>query len=326
MSVSSPLDKRAAMTARDSMAEAAPRSGGNPAPSPPPRWKVWLLAARPKTLAAGIAPVLLGWAVAIGVDGFALWPALGALGAALLVQVGTNFANDWLDFEKGADTPDRLGPARAAQMGWLTVSDLRSATLGVLGLAGLFGLLLALHGGWPVVAIAVTSLICAIAYTGGPLPLAYVGLGDVFVLVFFGPVAVMGTVYVQTLSWPPQGLVAGLACGLLSTAILVVNNLRDRHTDCQVGKRTLAVRFGATFARAEYTATVLGAFALLGVGFAIDGRLGWALPLLAVPLAIARVRDLWTTDGAALNPQLGRTGQLVLVFSLLLGLGIALSS
>jgi 1,4-dihydroxy-2-naphthoate octaprenyltransferase len=269
-----------------------------------------------------VAPVLLGWAVAYATAGFSPGPAIGALVAAILVQVGTNLANDWLDFEKGADTPDRLGPARAAQMGWLGVRELRAGTVVVLGLAGLIGAWLAVVGGWPVVAIAVTSLICAIAYTGGPLPLAYVGLGDVFVLVFFGPVAVLGTVYVQTLQWPVAGLIAGLACGLLSTAILVVNNLRDRHTDAKVGKRTLAVRFGARAVRVEYTLAVLAAFGLLALGWATDGRLGWALPLLSVPLAVVRVRDVWTTDGAALNPQLGQTGQLVLAFALLLSVGL----
>lgn len=288
----------------------------------PPTWKVWLLAARPRTLSAGVAPVLVGWAVARAEGGFVWGPALAALAAALLVQLGTNFANDWMDFEKGADTDDRVGPARAAQMGWLTVGDLRRATLVVLTLAGIVGAGLAMVGGWPVIAIAVVSLVCAVAYTGGPLPLAYVGLGDVFVLVFFGPVAVAGTVYVQTMRWPLEGLVAGVAIGCLSTAILVVNNLRDRHTDARVGKRTLAVRFGAGWARAEYTAALLGAFALLALGWWLDGNPGWCLPVLAAPAAAARLRAVWTTDGAALNSQLGQTGQLTLLFSTLLAVGL----
>lgn len=290
----------------------------------PPRWKVWLLAARPKTLPAGLAPVLLGWAVAAATDGFTWPPALGALAAALLVQVGANLANDWLDFVKGADRSDRLGPARAAQMGWLTPDDLRRATVVVLAAAALVGAALAVHAGWPVVLIAVTSLVCAVAYTGGPVPLAYLGVADLFVLVFFGPVAVMGTVYVQTSTWRVEGLVAGLAAGLLATAILVVNNLRDRHTDASVGKRTLAVRLGATGARAEYTLAVAAAYALAGVGAALTGEVGWLWPLASAPLAAWRVRQVWTTDGAALNPLLAATGQLELVFALLLGCGLLL--
>lgn len=299
-------------------------SGQSAHPTRPPAWKVWLLAARPKTLAAGLAPVLLGWAVAAATDGMRLLPALGALLAALLVQVGTNLANDWLDFVKGADGSDRLGPARAAQMGWLGPDDLRRGTFVVLAAAAAVGAALAWHGGWPVVLIAVASLVCALAYTGGPLPLAYVGLADLFVLVFFGPVAVMGTVYVQTLTWPVEGLIAGLCAGLLSTAILVVNNLRDRHTDAAAGKRTLAVRLGATAARVEYTVAVVMAFALVGFMALSTGVGGWLTPLAALPLALWRIRQVWTLDGAALNPLLGATGQLELAFALLLGLGLLL--
>jgi len=291
----------------------------------PPLWKVWLLAARPATLPAGAAPVLAGCAIAFAHGALVPTRALAALAAALLVQIGTNLANDYFDFKKGADTEARVGPARASQRGWLPPAAVaRGAALALAG-AGFAGLYLAYVGGWPVLAIAVISLVCAVAYTGGPYPLAYVGLGDVFVLVFFGPVAVAGTVYVNTLTWQADGVVAGLALGLLATAILVVNNLRDRHTDAIVGKRTLAVRLGERFSRWQYAVAVLSAFALTtGWGLSI-GHKGWLWPLVLLPMALLRVQQVWVADGTALNPHLGTTGKLLFGFSVVLSAGLVLT-
>jgi 1,4-dihydroxy-2-naphthoate octaprenyltransferase len=191
-------------------------------------------------------------------------------------------------------------------------------------MAAAVGVYLAFVGGWPVVVIAIVSIICAVAYTGGPMPLAYVGLGDLFVLVFFGPVAVSGTVFVQTLTWRIEAVAAGTALGLLATAILVVNNLRDRHTDAVAGKRTLAVRFGATAVRVEYTLAVLVAYGICMAWWLDGAGAGWLLPLLSIPLAGVRIRDVWKLDGANLNPQLGATARLLLLFSALLALGLGL--
>lgn len=285
----------------------------------------WVLAIRPKTLTAAVGPVALGTALAAAAGALRPLAAIAALLGALLIQIGTNLANDWFDFVKGADTADRLGPARAAQRGWLSVAELRAATFVAFGLAALCGVYLIAVAGWPVVAIGVASVASGIAYTGGPKPLAYVGLGDVFVLVFFGPVAVLGTLYVQALGFDAGAVLASLPVGLLCTAILVVNNLRDRHTDAAAGKRTLAVRFGARVARLEYLALVALAYAIPPVAVLLGyGGLGWLLPLASLPLAVVEVRALWTTDGAALNPLLGRTARLGLVHSLLFTVGVLL--
>ncbi len=284
----------------------------------------WVLAIRPATLTAGAAPVLVGWAIAASTDGFVLVPALAALAAALLVQIGTNLANDYFDFKTGADNDDRIGPARATQKGWLTPQAMARATALVLVLAAAVGTFLAFVGGWPVVVIAVVSIVCAVAYTGGPMPLAYVGLGDLFVLVFFGPVAVAGTVYVQTLQWPVEAVISGTALGLLATAILVVNNLRDRHTDAAANKRTLAVRFGARAVRIEYTVAVVLAYALCIGWFAASASWAWLTPLLTMPLAVHQVRKVWTLDGPDLNPELGATARLLLAFSACLAAGLAI--
>lgn len=289
----------------------------------PPLWRVWLLAIRPATLTVGWAPVVAGLAIAHALGGIELLPALAAWVASTAVQIGSNLANDYFDFVKGADNDDRIGPARATQQGWLTPRQILSGTVGVLAIGLLAGAYLATVGGWPVVAIALASVICAVAYTGGPVPLAYVGLGDVFVLTFFGPVAVMGTIYVQHLTWPPEGLVAGLALGLPATGVLVVNNLRDRHGDAKVGKRTLAVRFGAAAARAEYAVCILGAYALVLGWWAQGGALGWLAPLLSLPVGLRQVRAIYTTDGPALNPELGTTARFLLLFAVLLAGGLA---
>jgi 1,4-dihydroxy-2-naphthoate octaprenyltransferase len=278
---------------------------------------IFFEAARPRTLPAAIAPVLLGVAVAVSEGGFHLAAALCAICGALAIKVGTDYANDYFDFKNGADTEARIGPRRATQAGLVAPSTMRTAFIIAFAVAVLFGAYLVWRGGWPVVVIGVLSVLSGVLYTGGPRPLGYLGLGDVFVLVFFGPVAVAGTVYVQTLqlSWP--AVIVGLSPGLLSTAILVVNNLRDRHTDIGANKRTLAVRFGPRFVRAEYLFCVVVGLALPIVVGVQQGHLAALLVLLAIPKAVTTTRAVWSTDGPALNPLLGKTAQLLLLTTVL---------
>ncbi|MBM4292541.1 MAG: 1,4-dihydroxy-2-naphthoate polyprenyltransferase [Deltaproteobacteria bacterium] len=297
------------------------------APLPPPsRARAWWLTLRPATLWAGAAPVLVGAALAARDGRFAPLPAAAALAGACLIQVGCNLVNDYSDFEKGADDDARLGPARAAARGWLSVRDLKRGAALSLGLAALLGVYLTAVGGAPILALGVASLLSAVAYTAGPLPLAYVGLGDLFVLLFFGLGAVGGTYYLLAGALSAGALAAGAAVGALATAILVVNNLRDRHGDARAGKRTLAVRWGATAARVEYSVLLAAAFAFVGWRAAAEGDAAWLAPLAALPLALHRARQVWVTDGAALNPLLGATARLELIFCLALSVALALSS
>ena len=274
---------------------------------------VWIMAARPKTLAASVAPVLVGSAVAAGIGAFRPIPALLALLSSVAIQIGTNLANDYSDFKRGADA-ERVGPRRVTQSGLVQPAQVKRAAWIAFGTAMALGLALTLLSGWPILAIGVVSIASGWLYTGGPWPLGYHGLGDLWVFVFFGLVATCGTVYAQALSVPPQAWAAGVAMGALSTAILVVNNLRDRATDAKVGKNTLAVKIGARATRLEYVA-------LLAIAFGLALPLGhrpWAL--LAAPLAIAPLRRVLRSEGAALNPALGETARLLLAFAALLAL------
>jgi len=286
----------------------------------------WLLASRPATLSAAFVPVAVGTACAYAVGGFRGLPALAALVGASFIQIGTNFANDVFDYEKGADTEERLGPVRAAQAGLLTPAQLRAGMIAAFGIATLAGLYLTWVGGWPIVAIGVASILSGIAYTGGPYPLGYHGLGDLFVLVFFGFVAVCGTAYVQVGYVPALAIWASVPVGALATAILVVNNVRDRETDVRAGKRTLAVRFGRSAGTSEYVLLLVASYAvpvaLLGLGWAS----GWILlPLLSLPLALRALRDVHLREGAALNPTLVTTAKLLLFYGVLFAVGLALS-
>jgi 1,4-dihydroxy-2-naphthoate octaprenyltransferase len=286
--------------------------------------KIWILAARPKTLAAGLTPVSIGSALAAGSDAFH-WPAAlcAALGA-LLIQIGTNFANDYFDFVKGTDTAVRVGPLRATQAGLVSPRTMLLATVLVFALTFVPGAYLIYRGGWPILAIGLVSVACGVLYTGGPFPLGYVGLGDLFVLVFFGPVAVGGTYYVQAQTVDATVLIAGLMPGLFSTAILTVNNLRDADTDVQTGKRTLAVRFGKAFARWEYTLCVLIAGAALPVYLCLHAGGRWAAlaGCLALLPALPLIRNVFSSeDGAVLNDTLAGTGKVLLLFSVLFSVG-----
>lgn len=284
-----------------------------------------LLAIRPRTLTAAVAPVLVATALAWRA-GAARWlPALACLIGSLLIQIGTNLANDYYDHQKGADTAERVGPTRVTQAGLVAPATVKAWAFGAFGLAALVGAYLVWVGGWPILVAGLLSLASGWAYTGGPYPLGYHGLGDLFVMVFFGFVATLGTWWVQA-GPPPAALwVLAVPVGALATAILVVNNLRDRLTDAKAGKRTLAVRLGAGAARAEYLALVAASFlapvALVALGHL---RAGALLPLLAPPLAVGPARLVLRAEGTALNPALGGTARLQLAFAALLALGLAL--
>lgn len=290
------------------------------------RLQAWLLAARPKTLPAAVGPVLVGAALAY-VDGrFALGPALAALLGALLLQIGSNFANDYFDFFRGADTQDRRGPLRMTASGLIQPGEMRLGMGVIFGLAALLGLYLIYVGGWPVLAIGVASILAALAYTGGPWPFGYYGLGDLFVFIFFGLVAVCGTYYVQALTLTPGVVLAAVAPGLLITAILVVNNLRDLETDRRAHKRTLAVILGERATLIEYRLLLLVAYLMPLLLWLVAGRSVWVLlPWLTLPLAVRLAIGIArAADGPTFNTLLAGTARLSLLFCLFLATGLLL--
>ena len=313
------------------------------------RTKAWVMAARPQTLPAAAAPVIVGTALAIHEGVFAPLPALFAFVGAALIQVGTNFANDYYDAIKGADTDDREGFTRVTQSGLIPPERVKQATIVTFALAILSGTYLVYVGGLPILVIGLVSVICGWAYTGGPYPLGYHGLGDLFAFVFFGVIAVVGTYYVQAaavlaepfpLGIPPETItveafVASLPIAGLVTAILVVNNLRDRETDAKAGKQTLAVRLGYRGTRVEYTALLALAY-VTPLWFWLDIEAGpltgpgvgptVLLPLLTLPYAILLGRTIWLrTDGAALNPALENTGKLVAMYAICFSIGLVMA-
>jgi 1,4-dihydroxy-2-naphthoate polyprenyltransferase len=289
-------------------------------------WKAWGLAIRPRTLPAAAAGVVMGSALAWYDGFFRLDATLVCLLVALLLQIGSNLANDVFDFERGTDTPERLGPTRVTQAGLLSSSQVKFGMGVIFVSAAILGLYLAWLGGWPIIFIGIAAIISAVAYTGGPFPLGYYGLGDIFVFIFFGVASVAGTYYVQagmvsTAAWwmtiPP---------GLIITAILVVNNLRDLENDHKTGKHTLAVRFGERFTKFEYLLCMLIAFLVLPFA-AWLGIIPW-FALLAwgsLPIAFRATRIVLTQKGRPLNPALSGTGQTALVFSILFWVGILFS-
>lgn len=291
----------------------------------PGRAKAWLLASRPKTLPAAAVPVFVGTGVAAHVGEVAWGPALAALGGALAIQIGTNFANDVFDFEQGADGTDRLGPTRAVAAGWLSAGQMRAGMTIAFGVATGFGAYLVARSGWPIVLIGILSILSGIFYTASRHSLGYLGLGDLFVFVFFGFVAVGGTALVQVGTWPELALWAAVPVGAWATNIIVVNNLRDRRSDAAAGKRTLAVRVGRRFCLVEYAA--LGALSYaIPLGLYLRGaRPLVLLPWITAPLAVALFVRLARTDGADLNPFLGRTARLMMLFGLLFAGGLAWS-
>jgi len=296
-----------------------------PVDRPLPGFRAWLLAVRPRTLPAAVSPVAVGTALAVADHGFRLGPALGALLGALLLQAGVNVANDYFDFVRGIDRPGRLGPVRVTQSGLIPPGRVRAGMVLIFALASLDGLYLTLASGWPILAIGLPAVLAALAYSGGPYPLASHGLGDLFVFLFFGLAAVCGTYYAQALRLTWEALFLACPIGLLIAAILVVNNLRDIETDRKAGKVTLAVRLGPKGSRLEYFFLLAGAL-LLVVVYALTGGRPWALLSLgALPLAWAEIRRAGRDTGPALNRALAGTARLTLVFSLLLSAGLMLS-
>ena len=267
---------------------------------------------------------LVGLALASGRTSLSPAVAGATLAAALLIQIATNLANDYYDFRRGADDENRLGPARAAAAGLLDPSSVFAGFVACLAAAAVLGIGLVAHGGWPILAIGVVSLALAWAYTGGPYPLAYHGLGDPFVLVFFGVVPVAGTYFLQTGRFDAVAWLAGVPAGLLAVAILVVNNLRDRDTDARSGKRTLAVRIGDAATRAEYRIAVGGAYAALLPLAWLEGA-AVLLPLLTAPLAVGEVGRLNLRDGRDLNLSLAGTTKVHALFGALMAAGLLLA-
>ncbi len=283
----------------------------------------WIIAFRPKTLPAAIAPVAIGTAMAYGHGLQDYNMAALAAFAALTIQIGTNLANDYFDFKKGADTSERVGPTRVTQAGLIAPSDVRNAMALMFVLSGLACLALMMHAGWPIALIGVLSILSGIFYTAGPRPLGYMGLGEVFVLVFFGPVAVGGTYFVQALEINWAVILAGLAPGFLSVAILAVNNLRDRETDRRVNKNTLAVRFGKEFAVYEYLVSVVIAALIPVAVFVLTREQPWSLMAsLVLFCALPVFKTVLTKqDGPSLNNALASTGKLLLVYSVIYSIG-----
>ncbi len=291
--------------------------------SEPSKLSAWLAAARPRTLTAGFVPVVVGVALAARRGPIDIAVAAATLLAALAIQVACNLANDYYDFVRGADTGERLGPLRATQAGLLSPHAVLGGFLACIVVAALVGLGLVAHGGWPILAIGIVSLFLAWAYTGGPYPLAYHGLGDIFVLLFFGVVPVCGTYWLQRAQLDVEVVVLSVPIGLLATALLVVNNLRDIPTDRVAGKRTMAVRLGEAGTRREYRLLVVGAFVVAAAAVALVG----VAPLAVAPAALLARAELAAQaarDGAARNESQAGTARLHAVFGLLLAAGLAL--
>lgn len=288
----------------------------------PGRLRRWIDAARPRTLPLALSPVLAGIFLAVAQTGqLALLTALGTLIAAAGIQIGTNLHNDAADFESGTDTPDRLGPPRAAAQGWFTAAEVKRAAHLVFLTSFLLGLLLVVRGGWPIFALGLAAITAGYAYTSGPKPIAYGPYGELFVLAFFGIAAVSGTYYLQTMSLSGSAVILGIALGLPAAAVLLLNNYRDFETDRIAGRRTLCHLLGRDAARMVYAALLLIPIPLL-----IFGGLplqGWPLLLALLPAALL-IRQLWGTEGRALNRLLARTGQYQLGLTLLLGLALLL--
>ena len=304
------------------------------------RRRAWVIAARPQTLPAALAPVLVGTGLAVRDGVFAPLPALVAFVGAALIQIGTNFANDYYDAEKGADTEDREGFTRVTAGGIIDPAEVKRAMWLTFLAAILVGAYLVAVAGLPIMIVGLVSVAMGVAYTGGPYPLAYHGLGDVFVFVFFGLVAVAGTYYVQAAAAlgvdfltlvpraelvPAAAVVAALPIAAISTNILVVNNLRDRGEDAETGKNTLTVRFGYGFSRAQFVLLLGMAYTIPPMFAASTGDLTALLPMVTLPLAAPLTRTVLTeTAGDALNPALERTGKLLAAFAALFALGLAL--
>lgn len=289
-------------------------------------WNAWVLAIRPRTLPAAAAGVMMGGALAWH-DGFLRLDALlVCLFAALLLQMGSNLANDVFDYERGTDTPERLGPTRVTQAGLLTPSQVKVGMTVVFGLAAMLGLYLAYLGGLPIILLGIAAIISAIAYTGGPFPLGYYGLGDIFVFIFFGLASVAGTYYVQAGIVSPAAWWMTIPPGMIITAILVVNNLRDLENDRKAGKHTMAVIFGERATKSQYMVCLALAYLIVPIASWL-GIIPWTslLTWVSLPIAYQAARVILTQKGRPLNAALASTGQTALLFSLLFWAGLLFS-
>lgn len=288
--------------------------------------KYWLIAIRPKTLSIAVVPVLVGSTLAWLDSGqWHVGVMMATLLAAFCIQIGTNLHNDAADFERGADhSATRLGPKRATAEGWLSARAVHWGALLNFGLATALGLYLVWVGGWPILAVGLVSIAAGFGYTGGPRPVAYSGMGEGFVLIFFGLVAVAGSYYLQTGTLSAAAVLAGLMVGMPAAAVLVVNNYRDLDNDRSVGKNTLAVRIGRRATQVEYSLLLLLPFALLPLLTVLGVQgFGWLLPVLILPWAVQLVaRFRRETPGPVFNHLLAATAQLQLGYGLLLCLGL----
>ena len=289
-------------------------------------WDAWVLAIRPRTLPAAVAGVVMGAALSWRDGYFRLDAVLVCLFTALLLQIGSNLANDVFDFERGTDAARQHGPLRVTQSGLLTPAQVKTGMWVVFALAALAGLYLAFSAGWIVILIGLAAIVSAIAYTGGPFPLGYHGLGDIFVFIFFGLASVAGTFFVQARYVSPAAWMMAVPLGLLIVGILVVNNLRDIDTDKLAGKHTLAVKFGEKFTKVEYISCIVIAYLSL-LGFCIAQVLPfWSLlSFLSLPVAWKNIKIVLSQKGKALNAALGGTGQLALLYSVLFFVGLMIS-
>lgn len=289
--------------------------------------RIWVMAARLRTLPAAIAPVLVGTSLALGAGTFHALAFVAALLGAIFIQVGTNLSNDYSDARRGADSEDRLGPVRVTAGGLVPPKQVLVATYATFGLAVLCGIYLVAVAGPELIAVGAASILAGVLYTGGPRPYGYEGLGEVFVFLFFGVAAVAGSYFAQVRDFSWESLVLSVPVGLIAAAVLVVNNTRDIDTDRRANKRTLAVRIGRERSRSTFAAMVLLAYPVALIPWLAGPLRAWLLlPLLSLPLAVAVIRIVAAhTDGPSLNRALARTGQLQLVFCVLLSAGLLLS-
>ncbi len=285
--------------------------------------KNWMLAIRPKTLPAAAGPVLIGFALAVREGVYHIPSVLLAVIVALLIQAGTNMVNDYSDFKKGVDTEERVGPVRVTQAGLISPGEMKAGMGVVLFLIVLFSIPLVLRGGLPILIIGILSVVSGIFYTAGPFPLGYIGLGDIFVLIFFGPVAVAGTYYVQALEIGPVPIIAGLGPGLISVAILCINNLRDHEDDKKSGKNTLNILFGKNFGKFEYLFSLIIASIIPFILFSFGEELNFSfLVILILIPAIKPIKVVFNDGGGeVMNLMLSYTGKLLLLYSMIFSVG-----
>lgn len=293
--------------------------------APPQGWRIWWIAARPRTLTIAATPVLLGTALAWAEGATHAWlPALAALLCSLLIQAGTNMHNDVADFERGNDTAERVGPLRVTAAGWARPPAVRHAAYAAFGIAFLLGAYLVAVGGWPILAVGLASLVAGWSYSGGPRPISHTPLGELFVWIFFGVLAVMGSAWLQVPLLSVSAFLGGAALGALAAAVLMLNNYRDLASDVRAGRRTLAAVLGPVGARRAYALFVLAPFAV-PIWFALQGRVGALLALLALPACLSLVRRVAASaPGPALNLLLAGTARNEFLFGLFLAIGISL--